>query len=273
MESEAHPQPPPEVPGVRLVRRLAASGVGSGDLFLGVRDSDRREVAVRLFRRPLSGQRSRLRFTAETDALRVLIAEPHLVKIFDAGVGDGGQAYLVMEFCPDGSLDDHLALVGRLTPEEVTALGVKLAGALARLHRFRILHRNLTPSNVLLTCDGEPVLADFGLLALATADRNFSAPPSLPNRYAAPEAFLPELMTPAADIYSLGAVLYALLAGDQPPKRRPEAEWTVPVVPGAPPPLMAALRRALEVDTTDRYADAEDLRAALATAARTPLTA
>ena len=249
-------------PGVRLLRLLATGN--AGELHLGVRDGQR--VAVRLFRRPLLDRRSQLRFTAETDALRVLAGEPHLVRVIDAGVGADGQAYLVSEFCAGGSFDDHLALVGRMTPAEAVSVGVKLAGALARLHRFRILHRNLTPSNVLIGAAGQPMLADFGLLALATADRSFSAPPELPNRYAAPEAFLPELMSPATDVYALGAVLYALLAGDRPGPRRPQAGRVVLPVPGVPEPLMATLRRAMAVDPTERFASATDLREALAAA-------
>src|SRR5262245_43839327 len=103
------------VPGVRLVR-LLASGT-AGEPHLGVRDGTR--VAVRLVRRRLTDRRSQLRFAAETDALRVLAGEPHLLRVLDAGVGGDGQAYLVSEFCAGGSFDDHLAMVGRMMPAEV----------------------------------------------------------------------------------------------------------------------------------------------------------
>jgi serine/threonine protein kinase len=255
-----------DVPGFRLVRRLPTRLGGSGDLYLAVRDSDRRQVAVRMFRRTLPDRRAHLRFEGEIDALRVLAREPHLAEIFEAGCRDTGRPYVIMQFCPDGSLADHLNMVGRLTPHEVVSVGVKLAGALARLHRHKIVHRNITPSNVLMALDGEPVLADFGLLSLATADRTFAAPPAPPGRFAAPEAFLPELMTPAADIYSLGAVLHALLSGDADRAWRPLAGGALPDVPGAPDALVRPLRRATAVEPRDRFAAAEDLVDALATA-------
>src|SRR5262245_14987102 len=203
------------VPGVDLVRRLddaqsaqvgVREGSTAGEVHLARRRSDGLEVAVKIYARRVTTERDRLRFEQEVAALKALADLPHLLAPLDAGVADG-QPYVINPYCPSGSLQDHLLTVGRLTTTEVRRIGVKLADALYRAHDQGLFHRTITPSNVLVDGNGEPQLSDFGLVSLALAGGDYPLYDG-PRPYAAPEAFLPELMTAASDIYSLGATLY-----------------------------------------------------------------
>jgi serine/threonine protein kinase len=270
------------LPGVDLVRRLNAVwapddgdppdglGLSAGQVYLARRRSDDLEVAVKIYGRPVSTEKDRLRFEQEAAALKALADLPHLLAPLDAGVIDG-QAYLVSPFCPSGSLQDHLVTVGRLTATEVRRIGVKLADSLARAHEQGLYHRNLKPSNVLVDSGGEPQLADFGLVSLALAGGDYQLPDG-PRPYAAPEAFLPELMTAATDIYALGATLYALLAGTSPPP----TVGPVADLPTVPRVIMHVIRRAMAADPLERYPSAAGMRDALANtqpgSARVPAT-
>ena len=190
---------------------------------------------------------------------------PHVVAIQETGVR-AGHAYVVTEYCGAGSLQDHLRTVGRLTPIEVRRIGAKLAGALAAAHARGIYHRKVKPANILIDRDGEPALTDFGLVSLALSQGDFGPPlPARAQPFSAPEAYLPELMSTAADIYSLGATLYALLAGG--PPRLPDGSAadgeTVSGLPRVPWHLMTVIRRAMAPDPRERYPDAAELRATL----------
>jgi serine/threonine protein kinase len=272
------PEPDPwrrQIPGVRLERRLSGP-VRTGDArdgvdtFLARCDADGIDVVARLYRRPLRYEHDRHRFTDESQALRRSAVGPNLAPLRDAGITEWSRAYVITEYYPDGSLVDRLAMMGHFTPHEVASLGAKIALALERLHADGLVHRNIKLTNVLFNPFGEPVLADFGFAALATADGDYTAPmPSVPNRFAAPEAFLPELMTPAADVYSLGVLLYALLAGEV---DRIEHRTAAPVgdavsdLRDVPLLLMAALRRAMALDPRERFPAAADLADALSVA-------
>ena len=141
-----------------------------------------------------------------------LSAVTHVAAVYGGGVMADDRPYLVTEFCGGGTLEEHVATVGRLTSNEASQIGAKLAGALVAAHQQHIFHRNVKPANVLINGAGEPMLAGFGLLSVAVSDPTPPMRPT-PQAFVAPEAYLPELMSSAADIYSLGATIYALLAG------------------------------------------------------------
>jgi serine/threonine protein kinase len=259
------------LPGLTRVRVLN-DRPGRDVVFLAVREIDDTEVAVRVYRRRVSTERDRVRFEQEATALKALADEPHVIRVDEVGLSPDGHPYLVMEHCPAGSLHDHLTAVGRFTPTQVRGIGVKIADALGAAHRREIYHRRVTPTNILINAAGEPVLSDFAFVSLSTVDGNYVPPakPALPP-YAAPEAYLPELMAAAADIYGLGATLYALLAGWAPRAVDPLAVAvdgdTLVDLPKVPWALMAVIRRAMAHDPAHRYADADQLGADLRTAA------
>jgi serine/threonine protein kinase len=256
-----------EPSGLFRVRRVNDAG-SPDETSLAIRMEDGEEVAVRVYGKPVRTVRGRERFTHEVTALAVLAQSLHVLPVQDTGFTDTGHAYVVTEYCPNGSMADHLTAVGRLTPTEVRRVGAKLALTLAEAHRHGIVHRSVKPANILITGRGEPALSDFGLVALATSDGRYR-PPHLVRRepYHAPEAFLPELASVSADIYSLGATLYALLAGWAPWTHDPlavavdgESLADLPKVPWA---LMSVLRQAMAADPRDRFATGDQLAAAL----------
>ena len=210
-------------------------------------------------------------FGAEAEAAARL-RHPNIVPIYEVGWHDG-RPFLAMEFCASGSLADRLR-DGPLPPLEAARLLQTLAGAAHALHRHGLVHRDLKPANVLLTADGQPLIADFGLThAFERADGAVFGTPS----YMAPEqaAGLPQEIGPAADVYALGAILYECLTG-RPPFRADSVQHTLEQVlggeprrprrlrPTTPRDLEAVCLRCLRKDPHQRYpsagALAEDLQ-------------
>jgi serine/threonine protein kinase len=255
-------------PGLIRVRRIN-DAARTDPVYLALRIADATEVAVRVYRAPVRAARDRARFEREVAALRALAGSPHVLAPRDAGFTTTDRPYVVTDYCRAGSLQDHLTGVGRLTPTEVRRAGAALALTLARAHRRGVVHRRISPANVLVTAGGTPALTDFGLVSVDTADGRYQPPRSTRTRpFLAPEAFLPELMAPAADIYALGATLYALLAGWGPRTADPSAPTldgdSLADLPKVPFALMSIIRTAMALDPRERYDDAEQLAAALA---------
>jgi serine/threonine protein kinase len=272
-----HAEERPEPPGTSPVLRLGGARLtyptspdrGPGDrVFLALRVDDGVEVAVRVYGRPVRTAEDRAKFQREAAELTALRGAAYVLPIHAADSTDAGQAYIVTDYCQAGSLLDHIAGVGRFTPAEACRIGAKLAGALATLHARGIYHRNLAPANVLIDSAGEPALSNFGLVSLATSDGDFAPPaPLRPRPFVAPEAYLPELMSVAADVYALGATLYAMLAGWSPRTVNTDATSVngdnVADLPRTPWVLMSVIRQSMALDPLDRFASAEEFREAL----------
>ncbi len=234
-----------------------------------------REVAVKVDNRVLGGDRDRRRFVREVTAAGRLSGHPHVIDLYDAGTLADGRPYLVMELCPAGSLNDALRRHGPMGAARVRDIGVRICDALAAAHAAGVLHRDIKPGNILVNRYGLVGLADFGLAAIMAAEGDQSAArEALTPAFAPPETFRGEEPTVAADIYSVAATLYALLAG-RPPRfpadsRSPGIATIMALhdrpiadVPGAPPELMALLRRGLAADPAARPPSAASLRDAL----------
>jgi len=212
------------------------------------------------------------------------LSHPNVVKVFDV-VEEGGSPWIIMELVEAKSLDRVITEDGPLPPEQAADLGAGLVGALAAAHASGVLHRDVKPSNVLVTRDGRAVLTDFGIatfaedLGLTQAGMVVGTP-----GFTAPERIRGDIATPASDLWSLGATLYAAVEGRGPFDRAGgSSEITAGVVsadaPRAPsagalgPVIDALLSR--DPDTRPDAATAERLLAEAATAARTgprPLT-
>lgn len=170
-----------------------------------------RDVAVKLFH-PGQDDATRARFAAEAQALARL-SHPGLIGIFDAGITDDDRPYLVMQLVDGESLRDRL-LAGPLTSDQVVALGLRLAAALAHVHGHGVVHRDIKPSNIVLDGTGLPHLADFGIALLVDAARMTSSNEIMGTAaYLSPEQILGETVGEPADVYSLGLVLLECLTG------------------------------------------------------------
>jgi serine/threonine-protein kinase len=195
-----------------------AIGSGAtGIVYLGwdVRSGER--VAIKTVRRELLAGSPELaaRFACEAQALSKL-RHPNVTRLL-AGDVDGDECYLVMEYAAGGSIFDLLQRQPQLRLDRVVAIGLGVASALAQVHRLGILHRDIKPSNILLAAGGTPRLTDFGLARLGSSTTLTTAESLLGTfQYVSPEAWHKGKLDERADIWSLGVVLYEMLAGARP---------------------------------------------------------
>lgn len=156
------------------------------------------------------------RFQNEGRAAAGLV-HPNVVTIHAIGQTDGYH-FLEMEFLPGRSLQQVIKTEGRLTPVRATALAARMAEGLGAAHRAEIVHQDLKPDNVLLTHQGIPKIADFGLAKRIRPRPDTELPDCLcgtPN-FMAPELFQGAPATPASDVYALGVTYYLMLTGEFP---------------------------------------------------------
>lgn len=204
---------PPVLPGYSYVRPLGSGGFA--DVFLYEQDMPRRVVAVKVLVDDSINPEVLRTFNAETDILARLSAHPSIVTIHHASISADGRPYFVMEYCPDGMSARYKR--APLEVSEVLDTGVRVAAALETAHRSGVLHRDVKPSNVLLTTMGTPALADFGIAAAIA--RSDDAPEvfamSIP--WSSPEVLQGDVTgSVPSEVWSLGATLYTLLAGRAP---------------------------------------------------------
>ncbi|CZS98706.1 hypothetical protein WAI453_001889 [Rhynchosporium graminicola] len=149
-------------------------------------------------------------------AIMKLIQHPHIMKLYDIWE-NRTEIYLVLEFCDDGELFEHIAASGRLEEEEAVKYFRQMLSAIGYCHSFKICHRDLKCENILMTRRGEIKVADFGMAALKQAPDH-----KLRTSCGSPHYAAPELISGAAyrgdsvDLWSLGIVFFAMLAGRLP---------------------------------------------------------
>ncbi|GAB3603721.1 serine/threonine-protein kinase [Microbacterium aureliae] len=210
------PSSPPILPGLAYIRPLGSGGFA--DVFLYEQDMPRRDVAVKVLPSDIRDPGLRRMFNSEADVLAHLSAHPAIVTVYQAGISADGRPYIVMEYCP-GSLAQRYR-IERMPVDEVLAIGVRMAGALESAHRAGLIHRDVKPSNILITTFGTPVLADFGISSSLLRVRPGEVlAMSIP--WSAPEVVAETTSgTVASEVWSLGATVYSLLAGHSPFERR-----------------------------------------------------
>ena len=266
--------PAPDIPGHDVVGVLGSGGFAT--VYRTWQVAVGRETAVKVDSRVLHNERDQRRFFREVTAAGRLSGHPHVVNVYDAGTLRDGRPYMVMELCPGGSLNDELRRNGPMSAERACRIGADLADALAAAHAAGILHRDLKPANMLINRYGVVGIADFGLASVIAANGEQSVSrDALTPAYAPPESFDGAEPTAAADLYSLAATIYALMAGRPP---RYPADGTRPGVatiyamrgqpvddiPGVPPRMLAILRQCLAADPAQRLPSAAALRDELA---------
>jgi serine/threonine protein kinase len=238
-----------------------------------------RRVAVKVLSSRLD-DRGRVLFERERRALGALSGHPHVVTVHSWGVLADGSAYLVMEHLEGGSLAERVAALGARPWDEAVDTVVRVAGALESAHRAGVLHRDVKPDNVLVGAFDQPKLVDFGIAALGGVHTTDTGSVTASLAYAAPEVLGGQRGTPASDVYSLGATLFALLAGT-PAFVEATDETALPVlarvasqpVPdlrgrGVPEPVCRAIERGMAKEPGERFASAADLAESLRAAQR-----
>ncbi|MFD6392100.1 protein kinase [Nocardia sp. NPDC060259] len=211
-----------------VVAELAAAGFddaveigrgGFGTVFRCAQPSLDRMVAVKVLIADLD-EENRARFFREQRAAGRLTGHPNIVSVLHAGTTGGDRPYLVMPYYAHGSLDARLRGSGPLDLQQALRLGVKLAGALETAHRCGVLHRDAKPANILFTVYGEPALADFGIAHIAGGFHTATGVVTGTPAFTAPEVIAGAPPGPAADVYGLGATLFAAITGHAAFERR-----------------------------------------------------
>ncbi len=280
LDSHASPASPGDHLGPwRLLRELGSGGMGSVYLAERADDAYRGKVAIKCLRSTLAASEMSRRFRRERQILADL-AHPNIARLLDGGAAPDGTPYLVMEYIDGDPID---AWCERAAPRvrERIALFRQVCDAVQHAHRALIIHRDIKPANILVTHDGVPKLLDFGIAQLLDADHEVKGDVTLYQAmtpsYASPEQLRGQPLTTASDGYSLGVVLYRLLAGHPPhaldglslAEIAQRVSETLPPPPSfrAPPSLARQLRgdldtivlKALHPDPPLRYASVADL--------------
>ncbi len=242
-----------------------------------------RKVALKVLRPELSAVIGAERFLAEIKTMANL-QHPHILPLFDSGQVDG-TAYYVMPFVEGESLRDRLDRDRQLSIPEAIRITSEIAAALDYAHRHNVIHRDIKPENILLQ-EGSATLADFGIaLAVNQAGGNRLTETGLSlgtPQYMSPEQATGDRQLDArSDIYSLGAVLYEMLAGE-PPHSGPTAQAVIAklmterptrlrtVRDTVPEGVEAAVITALAKTPIDRFSSAGEFAAALGQPASVP---
>src|SRR6185295_2942541 len=210
----------PRLGPYRLLRAIGRGGMGA--VYLAVRDDEQYErlVAVKILRSGLEYTELRHRFLAERQILARL-EHPNIARLYDGGRTEDGRPYLVMELIEGTPVDEYCDR-RRLTVDQCLELFRRIGAAVQYAHQNLLVHRDLKPGNILITAEGEPKLLDFGI-----AKRLGEEPAGDPHltrtglrmltpSYASPEQVKGDAITTASDVYSLGVLLYELLAGRSP---------------------------------------------------------
>jgi len=239
-------------PGDRLGSYRILGPLGAGGMSTVYRaeradESYEQQVAVKVIRGGWLTTGMEERFQAERQILASLV-HPHIARLLDGGTTPQGRPYLVLELVEGEPIDAYCDR-RRLSLEERLKLFSKVCAAVGAAHRNLVVHRDLKPENILVNEAGDPKLLDFGIAKLLQPDLLPAAVRTtqawerfLTPRYASPEQLRGERVTTASDVYSLGLLLFELLAG-RPPWPADASTGTLMEERGAgtPPPPSAGL--------------------------------
>jgi hypothetical protein len=255
------------------VRRLLGEGA-FGRVYACWDEKLAREVAVKVPKRRLAGDQQLAAFLREAQAAGKL-RHPGIVQVFDVGQQATGEPFVVMEVVAGESLAD-VAKRGAHSHQQIARLLAQTADALAHAHQNNLVHRDVKPSNIWIDTSGSVRLLDFGLAL--DDERRWHHAGELAGTYQfmAPEQVSRQAhrLDGRADIWSLGVIMYELLAGRRPYSgnsiseicdeiQHKEPRPPRQVRPGAPPELERICLKCLQKKPADRYATAGDLAADL----------
>ncbi|MFP6600984.1 MAG: serine/threonine-protein kinase, partial [Pirellulaceae bacterium] len=258
------------VPGYDLLGELGRGGMG---VVYQARDQKlKRIVAIKMI---LSGvhasEEDMQRFQVEAEAVAKL-QHPNIVQIFEVGEHKGNP-YISLEYQEGGGLDKKIEGTPQ-NVEESAQLIETLARAMQVAHSQDIIHRDLKPANILLSADGEPKITDFGLAKRMDEDSNQTKSGAVMGTpsYMAPEqaSSSNQTLSPAADTYALGAILYHLVTGRPPFRAETQLDTLMQVISDEPLPprrlnnkiaadLETICLKCLQKDISRRYLSAEEL--------------
>jgi hypothetical protein len=260
---------------------VAIGAGGMGEVYRARDPRLGRDVALKVLPRAVANELEALtRFEREARAIAA-ISHPHILAIYDTGL-DGDVAYVVTELVEGVTLREAIA-AGPLPQRKAIEYGVQIARGLAAAHERGIVHRDLKPENIIIGTDGLVKILDFGLARSMAADPDRGDSPTLLTQtapgvllgtvgYLAPEQARGAAVDHRADLFSLGCVLYEMLAGRSPFHRETPAETLAAILREDPPPLSPThtspilervIARCLEKSPGERFQSARDVAFAL----------
>jgi serine/threonine-protein kinase len=258
----------------KIRRKLGEGGMAS--VYLAEDVKHERNVALKILKPELAAVIGAERFLAEIKTTANL-QHPHILALFDSGEADGF-LYYVMPFIEGETLRERLDRERQLGVDEAVRIAREVADALDYAHRNDVIHRDIKPGNILLH-DGRPVVADFGIaLAISAAGGGRMTETGLslgtPHYMSPEQASADRDLSARSDVYSLGCVLYEMIAG-QPPHTGPSAQSVlVRILTETPRPLTemrhtvpphvaATVAKSIEKLPADRFDSARDFMEAL----------
>ncbi|MFW6135371.1 MAG: Stk1 family PASTA domain-containing Ser/Thr kinase [Chloroflexota bacterium] len=251
------------------LRRCIGSG-GMAVVYEGVDMLLERRVAVKVLRQQFASDPEFLeRFKREARAAANL-DHPNIVTVFDVGQ-DGGRHYIVMEYVDGHDLKTIIRQKGRLSVAQALDIATQVSAGVGHAHKAGVIHRDIKPQNVLLTHSGRAKVVDFGIAralsesGLTDSDTVWGSP-----IYFAPEQAAGDPLTPASDVYSIGVMMYEMLAGSPPFQAENPTALAMKHLREEPPPLTARnsqvpprlewiVRKVLSKEPSARYRTADQL--------------
>lgn len=199
------------------------------------------------------------------------LSHPGIVTVYDTGEDEDGP-FIVLELVEGETLADLLSREGSLDVPATVAIVRQIADALDYAHGEGVIHRDVKPANLIVASDGKVQLTDFGIARSADDPTTMTKPGAVVGTlaYLAPEVIEGSAITPASDIYSLGAVTYEMLTGDAPFRAENVGALVTairtgnaPAMEGVPDPVAATVLEAISINPTDRPTTAGEFAANL----------
>jgi serine/threonine protein kinase len=226
----------------RIERKIGSGGMGT--VYRATHLGLERPVAVKIIKSEFAGDSEVAeRFLREARTMAKL-RHPHAAMIFDAGSLPDGRHFIIMEFVEGETLSEALAQQGRFSFEQAVRIATQVCDVLEEAHRLGIIHRDLKPSNIMLNERGVCVL-DFGVAKVLASSAESTATHASTGsgklvgtpRYMSPEQCLGQRVGARSDLYSLGVLLYEMLAGRPPFVDPLQSALLVKQATASPPPL------------------------------------
>jgi serine/threonine-protein kinase len=255
----------------RIVRRLGSGGMA--DVYCAEDSQLGRQIALKMLHRRFSRDREFVeRFRREASAAAGL-QHPNVVGVFDRGEFDGTY-YIAMEYLPGRTLKDLIRDEAPLSQERAIDMGIQILQAAAFAHRRGVIHRDFKPHNVIVGPDDRLKVTDFGIARAGSSEMTETGSIMGTAQYLSPEQAQGQRVGAPSDLYSIGVVLYEMLAARVPFTGESAVSIALKHVSEEPPPLRElrpdihprleqAVGRALLKDPAQRYASGDEFIAAL----------